>query len=257
MKTISFLYWFLALASSALVATGQVAFNGTYTQDFDTLASSGNTVAWTDNSTLPGWYGYRADGSFPMVFPTYCASGESYGGIHSFGDDSDRAFGSFANTSTDIIYFGLRLTNSTGSEISSLDIDYTAEQWRVGSTGSVNNRWNFQYSLNATSVQDASATWVAVSSLGFDSIIDTAADEGILDGNDVAKNLSVSGSVALSWQNGNDVWLRWIDVDDVSWDAGMGIDNLTVSSVPEPAGFAALMGLGILTGAATRRRRRD
>ena len=93
--------------------------------------------------------------------------------------------------------------------------------------------------------------------MGFDSIIDTAADEGILDGNDVAKNLSVSGSVALSWQNGNDVWLRWIDVDDVSWDAGMGIDNLTVSSVPEPAGFAALMGLGILTGAATRRRRRD
>ena len=45
----------LLLSASAGV-WAQVPFNGTYTQNFDTLAASGAGLAWANNSTLPGWF---------------------------------------------------------------------------------------------------------------------------------------------------------------------------------------------------------
>lgn len=44
---------------------------GTYSQDFDSLASAsqGSTPAWSDGVTLPGWYGF-VGGATPLGFTT-------------------------------------------------------------------------------------------------------------------------------------------------------------------------------------------
>src|SRR5438132_10481234 len=43
--------------SSALTGGGSItAFNTALTEHFNTLASSGTSLTWTDNSTIPGWY---------------------------------------------------------------------------------------------------------------------------------------------------------------------------------------------------------
>ena len=47
--------------SLALTNGGSITALGVpLTENFDTLASTGTNIAWTDNSTIPGWYSTRA-----------------------------------------------------------------------------------------------------------------------------------------------------------------------------------------------------
>src|SRR5687767_12903013 len=51
----------LALGCAALSAQATLTSSAaTYTQSFDSLANAGTANTWTDNSTLAGWYAYRA-----------------------------------------------------------------------------------------------------------------------------------------------------------------------------------------------------
>src|SRR4051794_32484396 len=99
-------------------------------ENFDSLAATGTGLAWTDNSTIPGWYSTRT---------TYnSGTGSSNtGALYSFGvtgtnPATDRALGSVASTGTGTVYQAVRLTNNTGGTITSLDISYAGEQWRNG-----------------------------------------------------------------------------------------------------------------------------
>ena len=83
------------------------------TENFDTLASTGTDIAWTDNSTIPGWYSTRA---------TYnSGTGSSNtGALYSFGvagtnPVTDRALGSVASGTTGDRLQAARLTNNTGA----------------------------------------------------------------------------------------------------------------------------------------------
>ncbi len=46
---------------------------GTYSQDFNTLATSGSTNAWTSDSTLDGWYLFTLPASTLTPVTTYRA----------------------------------------------------------------------------------------------------------------------------------------------------------------------------------------
>src|SRR5437867_3368816 len=58
-----------------------------YKQHFDTLASSGASISWVDNSTVVGWY---ADRSTTGPLTTYIAGTGTLntGSLYSFGSDS-------------------------------------------------------------------------------------------------------------------------------------------------------------------------
>src|SRR5215467_10482281 len=57
----------VALHSSRLVPSSYALTNGgsitalgvPLTENFDTLATTGTSITWTDNSTIPGWYSTR------------------------------------------------------------------------------------------------------------------------------------------------------------------------------------------------------
>ncbi len=107
------------------------------TQNFDTLATAGTTNTWADDTTLPGWY---AQFSLQPTNPTtYRADsgGSNTGAIYSWGVAginplTERAFGSVGSGTPGDIFWAIKLTNNTGSTITSLSVSFTGDQWRQG-----------------------------------------------------------------------------------------------------------------------------
>src|SRR5436309_8375887 len=146
----------LVRPSSAITNGGSITTLGTpLTENFDTLASTGTGLIWTDNSTIPGWYSNRT---------TYnSGTGSSNtGALYSFGiagtnPVTDRALGSVASGTTLTIYQAVRLTNNTGTTITSLAISYVGEQWRNGGNTAAHSL-TFQYQVaNAGVITGANA----------------------------------------------------------------------------------------------------
>src|SRR5262249_27554140 len=154
--------------SSALTNNGTITTFGTpLTENFDTLASTGTNLIWTDNSTIPGWYSSRT---------TYTANNGSSnaGSLYSYGTGADRALGSVGSNATGDIFWGVRLVNSTGGTINSLNISFVGEQWRNGGN-TTPQTVDFQYQVANSGVitNITSGTWTDFDPLDFTSLINT------------------------------------------------------------------------------------
>ncbi|MEA5605826.1 DUF4347 domain-containing protein [Nostoc sp. UHCC 0252] len=204
------------------------SFTGTsYSQDFTSLANSGTSISWTNDSTIPGWYATRT---------TYNAGDGSSntGALYSFGSSilstTDRAFGSVASASTGTIYYGLRLQNNTDSAINQLRVSYTGEQWRNGGNIS-QQKLNFSYQTGTTLTSLTTGTWTAVTSLDFTGPIALLLAATPLDGN-LAINQNVKTSILINLVTpiavGEEIILRWEDVDDPGNDHGLAIDDIFI-----------------------------
>ncbi len=218
---------FLGAAPPAFAA-GSIALGSLdtpYVQDFDTLAATG-----TANTALPdGWY-ISEVGSSAAADGNYAAgTGSGNGGnVYSFGAkaSNERALGSL-RSGTLAPSFGGQLTNSTGATITSADVAYTGEQWRLGTSGREADRLDLQVSTDATSL--TTGTWTNVDALDFSSPV-TVGTPGALDGNAAANRTAVSGSVSgLTVAAGSTVWVRWTDVDATSADDGLAVDDFSLT----------------------------
>lgn len=266
----------LVVALACLMAAGanaQVLFSGSYSQDFDSLLNTGTAVPWTDNSTIAGWYMRRVDDVNGVLVNQYNAGDgtSNAGAVYSFGTvgASERSMGSIASGSVEHMAYGVRLTNNTGASIDAITIACTGEEWRDGgNTTPAAQTLMFSYSLVATTIgADTQTTggvagytmdpnYTAATAFDFTSpVFGTVATA--LDGNLAANQVAFNGTLTLSapWAAGADLWVRWVDVNNVGNDIGLGIDNLTIqSAVPEPASLAVL-GLGALAMLRRRNRR--
>jgi uncharacterized protein len=267
--------WILSLVVLLLIASAPllvgaapeaplaaISLASPYSQNFDTLATGGTSNTWTDDSTLSGWYSNRT---------AYIADAgtSTTGGLHSYGIGSatERAMGSLGSSGAPIVYYGAQFTNDTGNEVVSIQVGYTGEQWRNGGN-MVQHKLVFEYQIGATNL--TSGIWTPVTSLDFTGPIATDTTTS-LDGN-AAANRVVIGLVTinLSLGVGQDIWLRWTDVNDTGNDHGLAVDDLKVTAqnttaitlrtlAAAPQGVAAalpLAGLALLGGLATFIRRR-
>lgn len=261
---------FLTLTGSivAFLATSQaqVLFNGSYTQDFNTLPITGNPsyAAWTDNSTLLGWYAAQELGTFQGIGPT--SGTGTIAALKSFGasGNTERALGSIAGD-TGSIFYGIRLKNNTDETITQVTISYYGETWRQGITSGTAEyqKLLFSYSQNATGIsENLFGTGVSFSNLDYTSTVLTGTTTGTaaaVNGNLAANRTLVTATLTLGsgWAPGTDLWLRWTDINDngSTADAGLGIDNLSVASIPEPGtlGLLAAGGTWLLFFAHRRR----
>lgn len=225
-------------------SSGQINVGGTYTQNFDSLASSGTNVAWSDNTTLTGWYSSRT---------SYNAStgSSTSGSLYSFGSSgsTDRALGSLAASSTTYLY-GLRLVNATDGDLDHFSVTYDGEQWRAATSQASAQTVAFEYQIftaGSGSITAASG-WTSLSALGFTSPVTNGS--GTLDGNASANRItSLTGTATgLTLSAGSELWIRWKDTDDTGSDHGLAIDNfsITVGAVPEPSTWAAIVGAAAL-----------
>ncbi|WP_395066766.1 choice-of-anchor D domain-containing protein [Flavobacterium sp.] len=209
---------FIALLCSAF-SWGQVSIlsAGTaYTQNFNTLATSGTTNVWADNTTIASWYSNRTvyigdDGT------------NTTGGIHSYGTtaSSERALGTLTSGSVATAYIGGRYINNTGASVASFDISYRGEEWRQNATAQT---LVFEYQVGATTL--TTGTWTPVTSLNFTGPkIGTA---GALDGNVSGNFLTIIGNVTVAVNNGQEIWFRWTKTSSNS--SGLAIDDVSVTA---------------------------
>ena len=210
-----------------LKGTSQVSLTtlgAAYTQNFDGLANSG-----TSSSVPSGWAFLETGGNTLYTAGTgSSATGDTY----SFGASaaSDRAFGTLLSGSVTST-LGVSFTNNTGATITSLDISYVGEEWRLG-TASRTDQLNFEYSLNATSL--TSGTWTSVSALNFITP-NTSAATGTINGNATGNKTSISSTInSLSIAVGGTVWIRWTDFNASGADDGLAVDDFTLT----PSGAA-------------------
>jgi Immunoglobulin domain len=226
-----------------LRAEAQVQMSaGTYSQNFDTLASSGTANAWTDNSTLPGWYASKTLGG--ATISTYRAdtgSGNA-GALYSFGASSaaERALGSIGSGTPGNFAYGVRLVNDTAQAVNNITISYTGEQWRNGGNNAPAQPLTFSYLVSASPITSSDAgatlTWTAVPALDFISPTFGGTTAAALDGNAAANQHVFSGIVlpGVSVLPGQEIFLRWLDINDAGNDHALAIDNLTVSFTGVP-----------------------
>lgn len=219
-------FFFLASATSAQAQF--VSLNGTTVEHFDTLAASGT------GSALPiGWQfaeaGTNANGTYAAD-----AGGTAAGNTYSYGTgtSTDRALGMLRSGSLQPL-IGAQLGNASGLVLDHIDIAYAGEEWRLGAAGRA-DRLDFQYSVNATSLGDAAATWVDLDTLDF-ATPNTGAAAGALDGNLAANRIAIGGTISgLLLAPGATLWIRWIDADVSGADDGLAIDDVqfTVDGTP-------------------------
>lgn len=249
-----------ALAVATLIgapaAQAQVALSTkTYTQDFNTLATSG-----TSDALPTGWKLDETGGNTAGRDDAYATTNANAGTAYAFGSGSERALGSVTSSNATPILFGAFFTNMLGSAIQSITLDYFGEQWRLGTARS--DTLDFEYSLNATSLTNG--TWTAFDALDFASIKNgtgSGSASSALVGNDASNRKAISATIAnLQIADGGGFAIRWTDRDVGGSDHGLAIDDLTLtatlapSAVPEPAAWAMLIGGFGLAGAALRRR---
>ncbi|HXT21958.1 MAG TPA: ExeM/NucH family extracellular endonuclease, partial [Thermoanaerobaculia bacterium] len=245
------------------------------TQNFDSLATSGTANAWTDNSTLPGWYAQFS--ATPANPTTYRADsgGSNTGAIYSWGVAAtnpltERAFGSVASGTPGNIFNAIRFVNNTGSTITSLVVSYNGEQWRQGgctptppavTCTPLAQKIDFQYQVaNAGVITDSntpSSGWLDHDALDFTTPQPGLQAAAALDGNAAANRTALSSTISLTVSAGQEVWIRWQDINDANNDHGLAVDDLSVTPqgaanapvVPScPATLAAAFGSAASTG---------
>ena len=203
----------------------------TITQNFDTLPASGSAT-WTNDSTIPGWYHARTGTGTTIVAND---GSSNAGNLYSYGTgtNTDRALGSLGsgNAAVGNLFWGILLTNNTGSTIASLDVSYTGEQWRNSAAAAQTVAFSYLTGMTITgSLADFQAAGTNVTALDFTSPV-TGGVAGALNGNLAANRVARSTTISgVNLANGQSILLRWSDPDHTGSDHGLSIDDFSVTA---------------------------
>ncbi|MBX3426158.1 MAG: hypothetical protein KF688_10800 [Pirellulales bacterium] len=225
----------------------------TYTQNFNTLASTGTTVAWTNDTTLDGWYLFNSSNAAITQYTVGTGSSNA-GAFYSFGSASaqDRALGGVGSGSLSG-YIAIGLTNDTSATLFSFTVGFDGEQWRNGGNTTA-QPMVLQYGFGSTFA--GVTTWTAPGgTFDWTSPVATSTAAAV-DGNVAGLVANRGGTINdIKWKVGETLWIRWIELNDAGNDHGLAIDNFSFSAVPETSSFV-LLGMIASGGFATYLRRR-
>ncbi|MCK9403788.1 MAG: T9SS type A sorting domain-containing protein [Chitinophagaceae bacterium] len=211
-----------------------------YTQHFDGLPATGSfaltgkgpfnvSTAPINGTDMVGWQFLMTAGTGTNASFAVSTGSSTGNGVYSFGSSvsADRALGTLASGSG-LYAIGVVITNNTGGLLNRFTINFTAEQWRKGGSTNKNN-WNFRYKTgNILSIDQTDLSNNA--HLNFSSVINTS-QASSLNGNLPENQLSISYSVdSVYWQPGEQLLLRWDDIDESGNDDASGIDNFQFSA---------------------------
>lgn len=268
----------LSLAATLQAQVPYTQAGQAYSQDFNSLATSGSGNAWVNDTTLPGWNLFRVTSnadSTPVALPTYNAgtgSGNG-GGFYSFGSSgsTERALGGLGSGTA---YFGggtgsaalpagatvgwiaLGLRNETGITFGGFTLGFDGEQWRDGGAAVPNAQsMGFEYGFGTSFGEVATWTDPGAAFHVTSPVFQNTSNGAAVDGNAAGRTPGLGGTVSgLEWSPGETLWLRWAERNETGSDHGLAIDNLAFSTVPEPEEYAAFAGAGLALVAWWRRR---
>lgn len=230
-----------------------------YTQNFNTLATSGSSNVWANNTTLSGWYARTTATANITAYRTDngTTAGLSSLGINGVNPLSDRALGFItsniftggANSGKNFI--GWRLRNNTGAAITSVTVTYTGEQWRKTNNADAQDL-TVEYQTGATVTDLTSGIWTNVPALTFTSPITGASGSNTLDGNASANRVAgITETIAVIVAPGDEIMIRWSDLNDPNNDHTLAIDDIMVSVttgvLPPPEITSDLNAVGVVS----------
>jgi hypothetical protein len=157
------------------------------------------------------------------------------GAIYSFGatGSSERALGSIASGTPGNFAYGVRLLNDTVQAVTNLTISYVGEQWRNGGNTAVQTL-AFSYLISNSAITSSDAVnvnaWTAFTALDFNTptvgATATALD-GEADANrHIFSNVLLPNVVVFP---GQEIFLRWFDLNDPGNDHALAIDDLGIT----------------------------
>lgn len=145
--------------------------------------------------------------------------------------------GGYSSPNSVMAYF----QNNTGSTITSLTINYDIERYRINTAAASVSMF---YSLNGTS-------WTAISNST--STFSTGSSSYTFSSPTTDnKSISLTG---LGINTSSSIYLRWNFDTTGSNSQGLGLDNVSVTAIPEPSTYAAIAGVLALGGVMWHRRR--
>ncbi|MCV2370653.1 PEP-CTERM sorting domain-containing protein [Roseateles oligotrophus] len=247
-----------AAPAQATIAVNSAAFS--YSESFDTLATTGTANVWTNDSTVAGWSLFKTNSTTAVASYIADAGTLNNGGIHSYGTTTERALGGVGSSSFALGWIAVAFTNTTAGSFSGFKIGFDGEQWRDGGAATpVAQSMVMEYGFGATFA--AVTTWTAPGgAFNWSSPVTANLTTGAaVDGNGAGKVAGLGGDVSTPWASNDTLWVRWIEKNDAGNDHGLAIDNVSLTvmtaAVPEPSTYALLLaGLGAVGFVARRRK---
>lgn len=221
----------------------------TYTQSFDTLPTA--TAAWTNDSTIPGWFAQINNvNPFSGNAQVSDGTGTALTGLLNLGATAttDRALGSKATGTGNVanIAYAVSFQNNSTKPVSLSELKYTGELWRTN-TGSgtpaaaVNERYTVFYQISSapvTNILSGGSSATAAAGAGFTALGATAnwispvnsPLDTPLDGNASANRSTVTVNPAnVVILPGQYLMVKWTDVNEAGTDGYQAIDDVSVS----------------------------
>jgi hypothetical protein len=152
---------------------------------------------------------------------------------------TDRTLGSIGSGTPGNLAYGVRFQNDTTLAITNITISYTGEQWRNGgNTATQTLTFSYFISNNPITSSDAGGTygWNSFSALSFNSPTVGAAIAA-LDGNAPANRQVFPATLLPNVVvfPGQEIFFRWLDINDTGNDHAMAVDDLTITFTTTPA----------------------
>ncbi|WP_292009316.1 T9SS type A sorting domain-containing protein [Chryseobacterium sp.] len=214
----SVFYSIFSFGQISLISSGVA-----YLQDFDIM---GNTKVFP-----AGWSAIRASGSGTVGQSLTLAvtdGNSSSGGVYNVGTagNPDRALGTMASGST-IPALGAQFINNTGSDITSITISFTEEQWKTGSNTAI-EVVAFSYSTDADRLD--SGSWTPVTDLDMVEILTSDNNNTPVDGNLAVNRVNKSHTISgLNIPNGGNLFIKWVDKNEPGSDGLYAVDDFSLT----------------------------
>ena len=223
-----------------------------YTQNFNTLASTGTITPTTPNEattnpigldtapynegaagSLDGWQ-FQKSGLAATLSTFRAGTGsDNNGSVYSFGasGSTERALGTLLSGSY-TPRFGLILVNGTGITLTTFSVSYKGEQWRYGGAagGTTADRLDFLYAVGGTTIDVSGLAGASEDSLDYNGTITSGSTTTGVTAPLATSN--VSGTVTgFAWLPNERLVIRWVDSDRTPGsDDGLAIDDLTFTA---------------------------
>ncbi len=180
-------------------------------------------------SALAGWYGASA-----LLSRFGATDGDqTTGGQLSFGspNNSNRALGLLATSTTGGTAFGVRFINGTAMTLTRMNLQFTGEVWRQSNLPKTLQFYYFIDPTGTAGFPGAATAYLPGLNVSFPTV--GADSSGVaVDGTSPLNqtNLSVLNQSITNWPPGAALWLVWQMTDNTGKAQGLAIDNFSFAA---------------------------